>query len=412
MATPDPVAQGAAVRVQARALGFGLVGITTPAPSDHLTVYRRWLGEGRHGGMAYLARADAVARRGDLGLTLPGVRSIIVVGHEYYQEDPPGVPDDPSRGVIARYARGRDYHKVVKKKLVALGRWLEGIWGGPAEADHGDGALTSPSWRAYTDTGPILERELARRASLGWFGKNTMLIHPGKGSYFFLGVLLTDLRLEPDEPFPADHCGTCTACLDACPTGALLGRDEDGAPVMDATRCISYLTIEHRGEIPEELRSLMGNRIYGCEVCQEVCPWNQRFAAVAAERDYAAREEWEAEWPVGDVSAERSDEAASSDDDGPRPDSIIPGTDGPSAIALMRMDEDEWDAYTRGSAMRRAGYPGMRRNVAIALGNWLAGSDTPDPDAVGELVAALSDEDPVVAEAAAWALGRMKRDGP
>lgn len=399
MSTPDPSARAAAVRAQARALGFGLVGITTPAPSDHLTVYRRWLGEGHNGGMAYLARADAVARRGDLGLTLPAVRSIIVVGHEYYQKDPPGVPDDPSRGVIARYARGRDYHKVVKKKLVALGRWLEGIWGGPAEADHGDGALPSPSWRAYTDTGPILERELARRAGLGWFGKNTMLIHPGKGSYFFLGVLLTDLRLEPDEPFPADHCGTCTACLDACPTGALLGRDEDGAPVMDATRCISYLTIEHRGEIPEELRPLMGNRIYGCDICQEVCPWNVRFAQVATERDYVARLAWEAEWDRDPNDPE---------DDGPT-EAFIPTTDGPALVDLMKMSEDEWDAFTRGSAIRRAGYSGMRRNVAIALGNWLAESDTPDAEAVGVLVAALSDEDRAVAEAAAVGLVVLQR---
>ncbi len=186
--------------------------------------------------------------------------------------------------MIARYARGRDYHRVVKKKLKALGRRLEEIAARPVE------------WRAYVDTGPILERDLARRAGLGWFGKNTMLLNPRRGSYFFLGVLLTDLELEPDAPFEADHCGSCRACLDACPTGALLGRDESGAPVMDATRCISYLTIEHRGPIARELRPLMGNRVYGCDICQEVCPWNVRFAEVAAERDYAAREAWEAEW--------------------------------------------------------------------------------------------------------------------
>lgn len=389
MATPDPAAQSAAIRAQARALGFGVAGITTPAPSDHLTLYRRWLDEGRHGGMAYLARAGAVARRGDLALTLPGVRSVIVVGHEYYQKDPPGVPGDPRRGVIARYARGRDYHKVVTKKLVALGRWLE--------SGAGDTGAGPVAWRAYTDTGPILERDLARRAGLGWFGKNTMLIHPRKGSYFFLGVLLTDLRLEPDDPFQADHCGTCAACLDACPTGALLGRDEDGAPVMDATRCISYLTIEHRGEIPDGLRQGMGNRVYGCDICQEVCPWNQRFARVAEERDYAARDAWEAEWDR---------DPDDPDDDGPGA-AVIPTTDGPALIDLMRMSEDEWDAYTRGSAVRRAGYSGLRRNVAIALGNRLAASDAPDPEAVGELVATLSDEDEVVAEAAAWGLGRI-----
>lgn len=408
-----------AVRAKARELGFGLVGVTGPEPSAHMTFYRRWLAEGRHGRMAYLARPDAVTRRADLSLTVPGVRSVIVVGHDYYQEDPPGIPDDPSRGVIARYARGRDYHKVVKKKLTALGSWLE------AAAQDGNADEAAPAWRAYVDTGPVLERELGRRAGLGWLGKNTMLIHPRKGSYFFLGVLLTDVLLEPDEPFTADFCGSCSACLDACPTGALLGRDADGAPVLDATRCISYLTIEHRGEIPAELASRMGNRIYGCDICQEVCPWNVRFAEPAVERAYAAREAWEVEREGGaddgDVSAETSDGVnaaltaapdAASDDDHPSDDdptgTLIPGTDGPSLVALMRLDEDEWDAYTRGSALRRAGYAGLRRNVAIAIGNWLATGETPDPDAIGELVAALSDEDPAVAEAAARALGRAR----
>jgi epoxyqueuosine reductase len=162
-----------------------------------------------------------------------------------------------------------------------------------------------------------------------------MLINPKRGSYFFLGVLLTDVALEPDAPFEADHCGTCTACLDACPTGALLGRDGSGAPTMDATRCISYLTIEHRGEIPADLTRLMGNRIYGCDICQEVCPWNQRFARVAREAAYAARA----------------------------------GTDGPPLTELAAMDEAAWDAFTRGSALRRAGYAGLRRNVTVALGN-------------------------------------------
>lgn len=409
-----PVALALAVKEQAREMGFALVGVATPEPSDHVAFYRRWLEEGLHGEMRYLARADAVARRGDLTRTLSSVRSVVVVAHEYFQEDPAGVPGDPARGVIARYARGRDYHKVVKKKLVKLGRWLEGTVAGAGEdgveGGHGSTEARAPHWRAYVDTGPILERDLARRAGLGWFGKNTMLIHPRRGSYFFLGVLLIDVALEPDEPFNADHCGSCRACLDACPTGALLGRDENAAPVMDATRCISYLTIEHKGAIAGQLRPLMRNRIYGCDICQEVCPFTQKFSVVATEADYAAREAWEAVWdrdpPDGDVSAETSDDGTSSvEDDGPT-EAVIPTTDGPALVDLMRMSEDEWDAYTRGSAIRRAGYHGLRRNVAIALGNWLAGMDTPDPEAVGELVAALSDEDAVVAEAAAWALRR------
>ncbi len=381
----DGVALARLVQRVGEALGFGRVGITTPEDSAHLDFYRRWLDDGRHGDMRYLARPDAVARRADLARTLPGVRSVVVVTHDYAQEDPSGVPDDPSRGVIARYARGRDYHRVVKKKLQRLGRRID-------EAVEG-----SVTWRAYVDTGPILERDLARRAGIGWFGRNTMLIDPARGSYFFLGVLLLDIELWPDPPFPVDRCGTCRACLDACPTGALLGRDEDGAALMDATRCISYLTIEHHGAIPDGLRPRIGNRIYGCDICQEVCPWNERFAEVAAERDYDARPSWEAEWDR---------DPDDPDDDGPT-EAVIPGTDGPSLVALMRMSEDEWDAYTRGSAMRRAGYSELRRNVAIAIGNWLATLDAPDPEAVGTLVSALSDDDPLVAEAAAWGLGRM-----
>jgi len=378
----DAVELARLVRREGEALGFGRVRITTPDASAHLGFYRRWLEDGRHGGMRYLARPDAVARRADLGRTLPEVRSVVVVTHDYAQDDPPGVPEDPSRGVIARYARGRDYHKVIRKRLRRLAASIEAAV---------DGRVT---WRAYVDTGPILERDLARRAGIGWFGKNTMLIDPERGSYFFLGVLLLDVPLWPDAPFPVDRCGTCRACVDACPTEALLGRDTNGAPVIDATRCISYLTIEHRGSIEEELRPSMRNRVFGCDICQEVCPWNVRFAEAASERDYVAREAWHAEWD------------RDPDDDGPT-EAVIPTTDGPGLVALMRMSEDEWDAFTRGSAMRRAGYSGLRRNVAVALGNWLAQSATPDAEAVGALVATLSDEDPVVAAAAAWALGRV-----
>ena len=390
---PGAAALADRVRAKARELGFDLVGVTRPDPTWHMDAYRAWLAEGRHGAMAYLARPDAVARRGALEETLAGVRSVVVVGHEYFQRDPDGVPGDRSRAVVARYARGRDYHKVVKKKLTGLGRWLEE-------------AVDAVAWRAYVDTGPILERDLGQRAGLGWFGRNTMLIHPRRGSYFFLGVLLTDAELEPDEPFTADFCGACRACLDACPTGALLGRDEHGAPRLDANLCISYLTIEHRGAIPAELRAPLANRVYGCDICQEVCPWNVRFARLASERDYAAREAWDAVWdrdPDEDVSAS----TAWGED--PLTEAVIPTTDGPALVHLMRMSEDEWDAYTRGSAMRRAGYTGLRRNVAVALGNWLATTEAPDPDAVGVLVAALSDEDPVVAEAAAWGLRRSGR---
>jgi epoxyqueuosine reductase QueG len=229
--TAYDVAEGVRQKA-AHELGFSVVGITPARASDHTAFYRRWIAEGRHGQMAYLARADAVARRAELELTMPEVRSCVVVAHEYLQEDPPGVPDDPSRAVIARYARGDDYHEVVKAKLEELLAWLDGHVGGGVRG------------RAYVDTGPVLERELARRAGLGWFGRNTMLINPARGSYFFLGVLLVDADLPETPPFEEDRCGTCRACLDACPTGALLGGTRTGAPVIDARRCISYLTIE------------------------------------------------------------------------------------------------------------------------------------------------------------------------
>ena len=347
------------LKEQARRLGFSLVGVASVEPSDHLDFYRRWVEDERHGEMAYLAREDAIDRRADLRGTLPSVRSAVVVGHEYFQEDPPGVPADPARGVIARYARGQDYHGVVKNRLLGLHRWIEASVERTVEG------------RVYVDTGPILERELALRAGVGWFGKNTMLIHPKRGSYFFLGLLLLDLELDADAPFQEDHCGTCRSCLDACPTGALLGRDASGAPVMDATRCISYLTIEHRGAIPVELRPLMGNRVYGCDICQEVCPWNERFARPAEEESYRTRE----------------------------------GLDGPSLVdladKLLGLDDREFRAVFRDSPIKRAKRAGLLRNVCVALGNWGVA------EAVPALVRALDDDDVLVRGHAAWALGRV-----
>ncbi len=350
------------LKEQARELGFGLVGIASVEASNHMDLYREWVEDGKHGEMGYLAREDAVARRADLRLTLPSVRSAVVVGHEYFQEDPPGVPADPARGVIARYARGQDYHDVVEKRLLELHRWIEVSVEGPVEG------------RVYVDTGPILERELAVRAGVGWFGKNTMLIDPKRGSYFFLGLLLLDLDLDADAPFQEDHCGTCRSCLDACPTGALLGRDASGAPVMDAPRCISYLTIEHRGSIPVELRPLMGNRVYGCDICQEVCPWNETFAEPADEEAYRARE----------------------------------GLDGPSLVELadklLVLDDDGFRELFRESPIKRAKRAGLLRNVCVALGNW------GDVKAVPVLVRALDDAEALVRGHAAWALGRVGTD--
>ena len=349
-----------ALEAKAREMGLAGIGIGPATPSAHGPFYRRWLEKGFHGEMRYLSRGDAVARREDLGLTLEGVRSVVVVAQEYFRTDAPGVPEDPARGVVARYARGADYHDVLKDRLMELLLWLR------AEAP----ALgVAPEVRGvpYVDTGPVLERELAQRAGLGWLGKNTMLIHPRRGSYFFLGLLLLDLELAPSGPFGADHCGSCRACLDACPTGALLGRDQTGAPVMDARRCISYLTIELKGPIPRALRPAMGNRIFGCDICQEVCPWNVKFAEPSDEAAYRAG----------------------------------PDTDGPALMDLMGMTQEEFSQRFSGSPIKRAKRKGFLRNVAVALGNW--GS----PDAVPVLALALEDQEPLVRGHAAWALGEI-----
>ena len=366
------------IRAEADRLGFARVGITRLHASDHGAFYRAWLERGRHGSMDYLERPDAVAARTDPRGRWPELRSAIVVAEPYATSTSTSTSTS-GRGIIARYARGRDYHRVLKKKLLALLRFIEERTG-----------EEMPVARAYVDTGPVLERELARRAGIGWFGRNTMLIDPQGGSYFFLGSLLLPLELDYDAPFEADRCGTCTACLDACPTGALLGRDQDGAPVMDATRCISYLTIENRDEIPAELRAAIGNRIYGCDICQEVCPWNApKLATLASDPDYLAR-----------VPSGPGDDPGAGLHTHPHAHAG-PSTDSPSLVALMRMSPEEWDLWTRGSAIRRAGYPGFKRNLAVALGNW------GDQAAVPPLESGLSDSDPLVRSHAAWALGRV-----
>ena len=340
----------------ARDLGFDMAGVVTRRQSRQIAHFRRWLESQLHGTMAYLERPDAVRRRGRLDLTLPAFRSALVVAHSYAGPHPTTSPGDASRAIVARYARGRDYHHVIGERLEELGRGLERAAGHAVQR------------RAYVDTGPLLERELASLAGLGWFGRNTMLIHPRRGSYFFLGVLLTDLSLAASAPFRDDHCGSCRRCLDACPTGALLGRDDAGAPVMDAARCISYLTIELRGPIPVELRPAIGNRVFGCDICQEVCPWNGKFAAPTTEPAYA-----------------------------PRAD-----LDGASLIDLAtRLLDMSGKAFLRAfadSPVSRARRNGLLRNVCVALGNWGA------PEAVPVLERAARDRSDLVREHAQWAL--------
>ncbi len=354
-----------------------MAGVVTDGRSAHTDFLRRWIRSGRHGRMSYMARPDGLARRADLARTLPSFRSAIVAAHSYAGEERArdGLPVKAASGVraptfasrptgeavVAKYARGLDYHNVLARRLEALGERLKDIAGRPVER------------RIYVDTGPLLERELAQRAGLGWFGKNTMLIHPRRGSYFFLGVLLTDLPLSASEPFAEDHCGTCRRCIDACPTGALLGRDADGAPVMDATRCISYLTIELRGTMPRELRAAIGNRVFGCDICQETCPWNAKFSSSAAEADPAY--------------APRS------------------GLDGAPLVDLARrllsMSGKRFRREFADSPVARPGRNGLLRNVCIALGNWGSARATP------VLRDALDDSSPLVRAHAAWALGRI-----
>jgi epoxyqueuosine reductase len=290
--------------------------------------------------MTYLPRW--AEKRADTRLPFPGVSSAVVVAMNYGGTQLPGP--------IARYARGNDYHDVMIAKLEALHTWVRETTGQDVRG------------KAYVDTGPILERDLARRAGLGWFGKNTNLIHPKLGSFFFLGALLLDLELPPDPPFATDHCGTCTRCLDACPTDAFVAPG-----TLDATRCISYLTIELRGPIPEPLRAPIGDHVYGCDVCQDICPWNIRFARDLTEPTLAAR----------------------------------PAMESPSLVELMGMSVDEWRTFAKGSPIKRTKRRGFLRNVAIALGN------ENDPATVPRLIDALSDEEPLVRGHAAWALGRI-----
>jgi epoxyqueuosine reductase len=343
-----------AIKAEALRLGFDLVGIAPVRPSDHGGLYTEWINAGRHGEMAYLARPDAVRNRLEPN---PQFRSAVVVALNYYSET---THQTAEHAIIARYAHGRDYHKVIKNKLMQLLRFIE------QQIVH-----ELPLSRAYVDTGPVLERELARRAGVGWFGRNTMMINPKRGSYFFLGTLLLELELKYDAPFEQDHCGTCTNCVDACPTTALLGRHESGAPVIDATRCISYLTIEQRGPIPRELRPLIGNRVFGCDICQEVCPWNApKFVQLSGENDFAARSH------------------------------VV----NRSLMQLMTMNESEWDAFSQGSAIRRAKRAGFLRNVAVALGNLKIA------EAIPVLTNALRDLEPLIRGHAAWALGQIGGD--
>jgi epoxyqueuosine reductase len=345
-----PVTQTSAleerIKAQAFGLGFDVAGVARLGPADTAQAFDEWVARGYAGDMHYLPKwAD---KRRDTRLPFPGTVSAIVVAMNYGGTAP--------SGPVARYARGDDYHDVMVAKLNALHEWIAAQIGQPV---HG---------KAYVDTGPLLERDLARRAGLGWFGKNTMLVNPELGSFFFLGALVVDLELQPDEPFQADRCGTCTRCLDACPTNALVEPR-----LLDATRCISYLTIELKGEIPEALRAPMRSLVYGCDICQDVCPFNVKFAQELKEPAYAPR-------------------------------AAIVGRDARQlARELLAMTQDEFSRAFSKSPMRRAKLRGLKRNAAVVLGN------VGTTDDVDVLTRARDEEpDAMVREHAAWALGRLR----
>jgi epoxyqueuosine reductase len=299
------------IKAQCYALGFDLAGITTLGEADTAGAFDAWLERGYAGEMSYMART--AEKRRDSRLPYEGVTHAIVVAMDYGGREAPGP--------VARYARGDDYHDVMHDRLEQLHRWIDQQIG------------RAVAGRAYVDTGPLLERDLARRAGLGWFGKNTMLINPRVGSFFFLGALLVDLELAIDTPFATDHCGTCRRCLDACPTNAFVE-----ARVLDATRCISYLTIELKGEMPPELRPLIGEHVYGCDVCQEVCPWNEKFSLPRREESF-------------------------------RPRAVIAGKDARTlATEILAMTDEDFRTAFRGSPMKRPKLRGLKRNAAAVLG--------------------------------------------
>ena len=338
-----------AVRSRALELGFDACRFTDARVPDHVDTFHRWLRDGCHGGMAYLERTRD--RRSDPQLVLPGARTIIVLAVSYSAGPNRGGAEggDPGRGVVARYARHTDYHDVVGARLRELRAYVD---------TFGNGVTRSLE---YLDTGPILERSLAHRAGLGFIGKHTNLIGHGLGNWILLAAILTTLPIEPD-PAAKNRCGTCVRCLAACPTGAITEPFR-----LDARRCISYLTIEHRGPIPEELRPLMGRRIFGCDDCLAACPWN-RFAVESRMMRDAYR---------GDL-------------------------DEPSLMDLLALGECDFRARFRGTPFERTKRRGLLRNVAVALGN------VGGPEALPGLHLAARDPEPLIAEHASWAIGRIE----
>jgi epoxyqueuosine reductase len=333
------------LKTKARDLGFQQLGVCDTDLERDRAYLDRWLALSRHGDMAYMARHGS--RRTTPAELVPGTVRVVAARMDYLPEPGAAIEralEQPARAYIARYALGRDYHKLMRNRLKRLAEWLKARVG-------------ETGYRVFVDSAPVMERALARKAGLGWVGKHTNLLDRSAGSWFLLGEIYTDLPLPCDAPI-TEHCGSCRACIDVCPTEAIVAPYE-----LDARRCISYLTIEHRGSIPTELRRPIGNRIFGCDDCQLVCPWN-RYAKLTAEEDFKPRH----------------------------------GLDAASLADLFGWSESEWSQKTQGSALRRAGYEGWRRNIAVALGN-APGS----PEVMAALETAADDPSPLVREHVAWA---------
>jgi epoxyqueuosine reductase len=342
----DPIRE--AIRDRALSSGFDAVGFAEARlDSEARAGLREFIARGYHGDMGWLAGTEA--RRGDPQVLWPEARTVVVLGINYApQEDPLAVRDARDRGSVSVYAQGRDYHDTLKRRLKALAHWIEERWPG--------------GLKLFVDTAPVMEKPLAERAGLGWQGKHTNLVSRDFGSWLFLGEIYLSLVLESDAG-EFDHCGSCRRCLDACPTAAF------PAPYrLDARRCISYLTIEHKGMIPIELRPLIGNRIYGCDDCLAVCPWN-KFAQAAREPDFVPREELTA----------------------------------PRLAALAELDDAAFRRLFAGTAVKRTGRDRFVRNVLIAIGN----GDPQEPDLVAAAQRRLDDPAPLVRSAAAWAFSRL-----
>jgi epoxyqueuosine reductase len=345
------------VKQAAREAGFDLAGIAPVHDVLELNYFPEWIAAGHAGEMKYMEARDEAGRlkRASLRHAVPWARSVIVCALNYNTAQPYSTDvNDSQRGWISRYAWGEDYHDAVMAKLRAVEQQLQ--------QECTDKEVPELQTRCYVDTGPLVERVYAKYAGVGWIGKNTCILNQKLGSWLFLGVVLTSLELEPDLPAP-DRCGTCTRCIDACPTDALIAPYQ-----LDANRCIAYLTIEKRGAIPEEIREGIGRHVFGCDICQDVCPWNRKAPATSAS-EFQARE----------------------------------GLINPALHWLAEMTAEEFREKFRGSPVRRTKHSGLRRNAAIAIGN------SGDARFLSSLRRLSEDEDPVVAESARWAKEKLER---